>query len=57
MYQGEVAQIKARLALGINDLTKGAVEWLVRRAEELGKEHEWLKHELSYAENQGEVSF
>jgi hypothetical protein len=57
MYQGEVAQIKARLAQGINDLTREEVEWLVQRAEELEKEHEWLKHELSYAENQSEVSF
>jgi hypothetical protein len=48
---------QARLAQGINDLTKEEVEWLVQRAEELEKEHEWLKHELSYAENQGEVSF
>lgn len=55
--QGKVAQVKARLAQGINDLTKEEVEWLVQRAEELEKEHEWLKHELSYAENQGEVSF
>ena len=57
MYQGKVAQIKARLAQGINDLTKEEVEWLVKRVEELEKENEWLKHELSYAENQGEISF
>jgi len=57
MNQGKIAQIKARLAQGINDLTKAEVEWLVQRVEELEKENEWLKHELSYAENQGEVSF
>ena len=57
MYQGKIAQIKARLAQGITDLTKEEVEWLVQRVEELEKENEWLKHELSYAENQGEVSF
>jgi hypothetical protein len=57
MNQGKVAQIKARLAQGINDLTKAEVEWLVQRVEELETENEWLKHELSYAENQGEVTF
>ena len=57
MYQGKIAQIKAQLAQGTNDFTREEVEWLVKRVEELEKENEWLKHELSYAENQGEISF
>jgi uncharacterized protein (UPF0335 family) len=57
MYQEKIARIKARLAQGVNDLAKEEVEWLVRRVEELEKENEWLKHELSYVENQGEISF
>jgi len=57
MQEKTLGQIKARLAQGANDLTKEEVEWLVKRVEELEKENEWLKHELSYAENQGEISF
>jgi hypothetical protein len=40
MYQGKVTRIKARLAQGINDLTKEEVEWLVKRVEVLEKENE-----------------
>jgi hypothetical protein len=57
MYQGKIAQIKERLAQWTNVWTREEVEWLVQRVEELEKGNEWLKHELSYAENQGEVSF
>ena len=57
MYHRDIAQVKAHLAQGSNDFTREEVEWLVKRVEELEKENEWLKHELSYAENQGEVSF
>jgi hypothetical protein len=57
MHQGKIAQIKARLAQGINDLTREEVAWLVNRVEELEKENEWLRSELSYSENQGEISF
>ena len=57
MHQGKIAQIKAQLAQGTNDFTREEVEWLVKRVEELEKENEWLKHELSYVENQGEISY
>jgi len=57
MQEKTLGQIKARLAQGANDLTKEEVEWLVKRVEELEKENEWLKHELSYMDNQGEISF
>ncbi len=57
MYHGKIARVKAQLAQGSHDFTGEEVEWLVKRIEELEKEHEWLKHELSYAENQGEISF
>jgi hypothetical protein len=57
MYQGKIAQIKEGLAQGTDNFTREEVEWLVKRVEELEKENEWLKHELSYAENQGEISY
>jgi hypothetical protein len=57
MDQGKIAQFKARLAQGTNDLTREEVLWLVKRVEELEKENEWLKRELSYVEHQGEISF
>jgi hypothetical protein len=57
MRIGKITQIKERVVQGIYDLTKEEVEWLVQRVEELEKENEWLKHELAYAENQGEISF
>lgn len=34
MYREAIAQIKARLAQGTNDLTREEVEWLVKRIEE-----------------------
>jgi hypothetical protein len=57
MHQGKLARIKERLAQGINDWTREEFEWLVKRVEELEQENEWLRSELSYSENQGEVSF
>jgi hypothetical protein len=57
MSQEKISQIKARLAQGPNALTREEVEWLVKRVEELEKENEWLRAELSYSENQGEISF
>jgi hypothetical protein len=57
MYRGNIAQIKTRLAEENKGLAKEEIEWLVKRVEELEKENEWLRHELSYAENQGEISY
>jgi hypothetical protein len=57
MQQKTLAQIKARLDQGASELTREEVEWLVKRVEELEKENQWLKNELSYIENQGEISF
>jgi hypothetical protein len=57
MSQEKLSQIKGRLAQGPNTLTKEEVEWLVKRVEDLEKENEWMRNELSYLENQGEISF
>jgi hypothetical protein len=52
-----IAAIKDKLAQGLSELSREDVEWLIKRVEELEKENDWLKNELSYAENQGEVSY
>jgi len=57
MTDARIAQIKDKLAQGLNGLNLEDVAWLVKRLEELEKENEWLKKELSYSENQGEVGF
>jgi len=57
MYQEKISQIKARLHQGTDALSREEVEWLVNRVEELEKENEWLKRELSYSEHQGEISY
>ena len=57
MSQDKLSQIKARLVQGPEALTREEVEWLVRRVEELEKENSWMRNELSYLENQGEISF
>lgn len=57
MIGTRIAAIKDKLAQGLSGLSREEVEWLVKRVEELEKENEWLKTELSYAENQGEVSY
>jgi hypothetical protein len=57
MYQEKISQIKARLHQGTDALSREEVEWLVKRVEELEKENEWLKRELSYSEHQGEISY
>jgi len=57
MHDTRIAEIKNRLTQGVSGLSREEAEWLVKRVEELEKENEWLKRELSYAENQGEVSY
>lgn len=57
MQGDKMSRIKAQLAEGSTALAKEDLEWLVKRLEELGKENEWLKRELAYAEHQGEISF
>ncbi|MGB8991228.1 MAG: hypothetical protein WCD80_04150 [Desulfobaccales bacterium] len=57
MYQEKISRIKARLNQGTDALSRAEVEWLVKRVEELEKENEWLKRELSYSEHQGEISY
>jgi hypothetical protein len=52
-----ISEIKDKLAQGLSRLSQEDVEWLMHRVEELEKENDWLKQELSYAENQGEVSY
>jgi len=57
MSEARISEIKGKLALGLKELTREDVEWLVKRVEELWKENEWLRKELSYVEHQGEVSY
>jgi hypothetical protein len=57
MTDTRISEIKGKLTQGLSGLSREDVEWLVKRVEELEKENEWLKRELSYAENQGEVSY
>ena len=57
MSQEKLSRIKAHLAQGGSALTKEEVDWLIKRVEELEKENDWLRNELSYLENQGEISF
>lgn len=52
-----ISEIKDKLAQGPNNLSREDAAWLVNRVEELEKENEWLRKELSYLENQGEVGF
>lgn len=57
MSDTRISAIKDKLAQGLKDFNGEDVAWLVKRVEELEKENEWLKKELSYAEHQGEVGF
>jgi hypothetical protein len=57
MDQEKISEIKSKRAHGPAALTQADIDWLIKRVEELAKENEWLKKELSYAEYQGEVSF
>ncbi|MDD2901176.1 MAG: hypothetical protein PHU44_01935 [Syntrophales bacterium] len=52
-----ISEIKDKLAQGQDELSRQDAAWLVKRVEELEKENEWLRKELSYLENQGEVGF
>jgi hypothetical protein len=57
MTDKRISGIKDKLTQGMSGLSREDMEWLVKRVEELEKENEWLKRELSYAEHQGEVSY
>ena len=57
MSQITLAGIKDKLSRGLDGLSREDVEWLVKRVEDLEKENEFLKKELSYADYQGEVGF
>lgn len=57
MTEDRIAKIKGKLAQGLSAMSLEDVAWLVKRLEELVKENEFLKKELSYAEHQGEVGF
>ncbi|MEW6385993.1 MAG: hypothetical protein AB1491_00530 [Thermodesulfobacteriota bacterium] len=57
MSNPKISEIKGKLASDPSQLSRQELEWLVKRVEELEKENDWLKRELSYAEHQGEVSF
>lgn len=57
MTDARIAAIKDKLAQDPNGLNREDITWLIKRLEELEKENEWLKKELSYSENQGEVGF
>jgi len=57
MTETRISEIKEKLTQGLSGLSREDVEWLIKRVEELEKENDWLKKELSYAEHQGEVSY
>jgi hypothetical protein len=57
MTHPKISEIKDKLTQGMSGMCREDVEWLMKRVEELEKENEWLKKELSYAEHQGEVGY
>jgi hypothetical protein len=57
MTHPKISEIKDKLTQGMSGMSQEDVEWLMKRVEELEKENEWLKKELSYAEHQGEVGY
>jgi len=57
MSQRTLSGIKDKLSQGLDGLSREDVEWLVKKVEDLEKENEFLKKELSYADYQGEVGF
>jgi hypothetical protein len=57
MTHPKISVIKDKLTQGMSGLSREDVEWLMKRVEELEKENEWLKNELAYGENQGEVGY
>jgi FtsZ-binding cell division protein ZapB len=57
MSADRLSEIKAKLAQGISGLDREDVAWLLMRVEELEKQNDWLKKELSYVEHQGEVGY
>ena len=57
MSHPKISVIKDKLTQGMSGLSREDVEWLMKRVEELEKENEWLKNELAYGENQGEVGY
>ncbi len=52
-----IAEIKDKLAQGMNALSQEDVEWLLKQVEGLGKDLEFLRKEMAYLDNQGEVGF
>lgn len=52
-----IAQIKNKLARGMNALSQEDVEWLLQQMESLSKQVEFLRKELAYMDNQGEVGY
>jgi hypothetical protein len=57
MTVSRISEIKDKLTQGLSGLSRKDVEWLIKRVEELTEENAWLKRELSYSENQGEVGY
>jgi hypothetical protein len=57
MTDPRISLIKDKLTQGLSGLSREDVQWLIKRVEELEGENEWLRKELSYVENQGEVGY
>ena len=57
MTDTRISLIKDKLTQGLSGLSREDVAWLIKRVEELESENDWLKKELSYGENQGEVGY
>ncbi|MFZ2087634.1 MAG: hypothetical protein WAU47_03585 [Desulfobaccales bacterium] len=53
----KIALIKNKVGQGMKDLSQEEVTWLITRLEELLKQNDFLKTELSYVEHQGEVGY
>ncbi len=57
MSQKTLEEIKGKLASDPSRLSREELKWLVKMVEDLQKENEFLRKELSYVEHQGEVVF
>jgi hypothetical protein len=57
MAEDRITTIKGKLTQGQSALSREDVDWLLTRLEQLEKENEFLKKELSYTECQGEVGY
>lgn len=53
----KIALIKNKVGQGMKEVSQEEVTWLITRLEDLLKQNDFLKKELSYVEHQGEVGY